>query len=204
MERKMNFVAIGLDGKEKSVENWNKVDALCLLDLLKDKRADLYEVFESHFTESAEVACGKPEMCCETSVDKPFGMVHSKKVVSFNSTLTDAHIEVLVDLVNELHIFSKPRIVTIEDFAAFFNCEDAGLKVHNLRLFCAMMTALANHDFVRQYWQAPIYRNHLLLSPQKNGYVNRHDLAFANHAINNVIMDSRIGRINHVVRNLKA
>ena len=70
------------------------------------------------------------------------------------------------------------------------------------RLFCAMMTSLANHDFINQYWQAPIYRNRLLLAPQKNGYVNRRDLAFANHAINNVVMDYRIERINHIVRSL--
>ena len=65
-----------------------------------------------------------------------------------------------------------------------------------------MMTSLANHDFINQYWQAPIYRNRLLLAPQKKGYVNRRDLAFGNHAINNVVMDSRIERINHTVRSL--
>ncbi len=204
MERKMNFVAIQLDGKEKSVENWEKGDVLRLLDLLKGKRADLYEVLESHFTESAGIVCSKIDMCCEPSVDKSYRMAHSKQVVSFNSKLNGAQIEMLVDLVNELHVFSKPKEVTIEDLSAFFNCEATRLKVQNLRLFCALMTALANHEFIGQYWQAPIYRGHLLLSPQKNGYVNRCDLAFANHAINNVIMDSRIERINHVVRNLKA
>lgn len=202
MERKMIFVAIGVDGKEMGIENWNHADIFSLLDLMKDKRVDLYKMLERHFIGSTGGACDKFDMCRESLVDKSHGMVRSQKVVSFNSKLNGAQIGALADLVNELHIFSKPKDVSLKDLAAFFNCEATGLKVQNLRLLCALMTALANHEFVCQYWQAPIYRGHLLLSPQKNGYVNRRDLAFANYAINNVVMDNRIERINHVVRNL--
>lgn len=202
MERKMKFVAIGLDGKAKSVENWNVETILNLLHLLKNKRVDLYEMLESHFTKSVRGNCGELGMCKEPSIGERMGMARSKKIISFDSKLQSVQIEVLVDLVNELHIFSEPKTVTKENLAAFFQCETTGLKVRNLRLFCALMTALANHEYIGQYWQAPIYRNHLLLAPQKDGYVNRRDLVFANYAINNVVMDYRIERINHVIRGL--
>ena len=38
-------MAIGLDGTEKSVEKWKNEDILELLEVLNDKRADLYGVF---------------------------------------------------------------------------------------------------------------------------------------------------------------
>ena len=169
---------------------------------MNDKRADLYGVLEQHFSTKAEGSNDLSDMCGEPLVGELNGKYRSKKVVSFNSILSEAQLEVLAGLVNELHIFSKPKNVTVEVLAAFFRCEETELQVCNLRLFCAMMTSLANHDFINQYWQAPIYRNRLLLAPQKKGYVNRCDLAFANHAINYVVMDYRIERINHIVRSL--
>lgn len=195
-------MAIGLDGTEKSVEKWKNEDILELLEVLNDKRADLYGVLEQHFSTKAEGSNDLSDMCGEPFVGELNGKYRSKKVVSFNSILSEAQLEVLVGLVNELHIFSKPKKVTVEVLAAFFRCEETELQVCNLRLFCAMMTSLANHVFINQYWQAPIYRNRLLLAPQKKGYVNRCDLAFANHAINYVVMDYRIERINHIVRSL--
>lgn len=202
MERKMNFVSIGLDGKEKSVEKWNHEDVLELLHLLKSKRADLYEVLKNHLAPNIEEGCGKHDMCRESMADERYVTARNKNVISFDSKLQSAQIEALVDLVNELHIFSQPKVMTSEVLAAFFQCDTIALKVRNLRLFCAFMTALANHDFISKYWHAPIYRKQLLLSPQKNGFVNRRDLAFANYAINNVVMDYRIERINHIIRGL--
>lgn len=195
-------MAIGLDVTEKSVEKWKNEDILELLEVLNDKRADLYGVLEQHFSTKVEGSNDLSEMCREPLIGELNGKYRSKKVVSFNSILSEAQLEVLAELVNELHIFSKPKNVTVEILAAFFRCEETELQVSNLRLFCAMMTSLANHVFINQYWQAPIYRNRLLLAPQKKGYVNRCDLAFANHAINNVVMDYRIERINHIVRSL--
>lgn len=195
-------MAIGLDGTEKRVEKWKNEDVLELLEVLNDKRADLYGVLEQHFSKKAEGCNDLSDMCGEPFAGEQNGKCRSKKVESFNSILSDAQFEVLVRLVNELHIFSKPKNVTVEILTAFFRCEETELQVCNLRLFCALMTSLANHNFIDQYWQAPIYRNRLLLAPQKKGYVNRRDLAFANHAINNVVMDYRIERINHVVRSL--
>lgn len=195
-------MAIGSDGTEKRVEKWKNEDILELLEVLNDKRADLYGVLEQYFSTKVEGSNDLSDMCGEPLVGEQNGKCRSMKVVSFNSILSEEQLEVLVGLVNELHIFSKPKNVTVEVLAAFFRCEETELQVCNLRLFCAMMTSLTNHDFINQYWQAPIYRNRLLLAPRKNGYVNRRDLAFANHAINNVVMDYRIERINHIVRSL--
>ncbi len=200
MERKRIFVAIETDGKGKRVENWDKEHVLGLLRVMKDKRADLYAVVEEHFADRWGGVCDEVGMCMEPSVGEIYGAVRNKAVVSFNSVLTDAQMEVLAELVNEFHIFTKKA--TVEVLAAFFRCEMTGLKVRNLRLFCALMTALSNHEYIGPYWQAPIYRNRLLLSPLKKGTVNRRDLAVSNYAINNVVMDNRVERINQVVRGL--
>ena len=151
-------MAIGSDGTEKRVEKWKNEDILELLEVLNDKRADLYGVLEQHFSTKAEGSNDLSDMCGEPFVGELNGKYRSKKVISFNSILSEAQLEVLVGLVNELHIFSKPKNVTVEVLAAFFRCEETDLQVCNLRLFCAMMTSLANHDFINQYWQAPIYR----------------------------------------------
>lgn len=200
MERKRIFVAIETDGKGKRVENWGKEHVLGLLRVMKDKRADLYAVVEEHFADRWGGVCDEVGMCMEPSVGEIYGAVRNKAVVSFNSVLTDAQMEVLAELVNEFHIFTKKA--TVEVLAAFFRCEMTGLKVRNLRLFCALMTTLSNHEYIGPYWQAPIYRNRLLLSPLKKGTVNRRDLAVSNYAINNVVMDNRVERINQVVRGL--
>ncbi len=200
MERKRIFVAIEKDGKGKRVENWGKEHVLGLLGVMKDKRADLYAVMEEHFADSSRGECGDVGMCMEPAAGEVYGMACNKKVVSFNSMLTDAQMVVLVELVNELSIFTKKA--TVEKLAAFFRSEMTGLRVRNMRLFCALMTALANHEHIGPYWQAPIYRNGLLLSPQKKGTVNRRDLVVANYAINNVVMDNRVEKINHVVRGM--
>lgn len=203
MERKMNFVAIGLDGKTMSVENWNNVEVLELLDMLKNMRTDLYGVLEEHFTKHMEEVSENSDMYGMASDKGQSAKPRTKTVVSFNSKLNAKQTEELVGLVNELHIFAHPEIITVEMLTAFFQCETTELKVRNLRLLCALMTALANHEYIGQYWQAPIYRNNLLFSPQKTGYVNRRDLAIANHAINNVVMDYRVEKINQFVRGFR-
>ena len=131
----MKFMAIGLDGAEKSVEKWKNEDILELLEVLNDKRADLYGVLEQHFSTKAESSSDLSDMCGEPLVGEQNGKCRSKKVESFNSILSEAQLEVLVGLVNELHIFSKPKNVTVEVLAAFFRCEETELQVCNLRLF---------------------------------------------------------------------
>ena len=99
-------------------------------------------------------------------------------------------------------VFAHPITLTKEVLGAFFRCEQTELKVRNLRLLCAAMQALSNYGHIGKNWQAPIYKHKLLWAYKKAGYVNRSDLTTANHAINNVVMDYRIERINHIVRSL--
>ena len=201
MERKRIFVTIETDGKEKRVENWGKEHVLGLLRVMKDKRADLYAVVEEHFADRRGGVCDEVGMCMELSVGEMYGTACNKAVVSFNSVLTDAQMGVLVELVNELHIFTKKA--TVEVLAAFFRCEMTGLKVRNLRLFCALMTALSNHRYISYYWQAPIYRERLLLAYKKKAFVNRSDLTTANYEVKNILMDERMEKIEAVIRVMK-
>ena len=112
----MKFMAIGLDGTEKSVEKWKNEDILELLEVLNDKRADLYGVLELHFSTKAEGSNDLSDMCGEPLIGEQNGKCRSKKVVSFNSILSEVQLEVLAELVNELHIFSKPKNVTVPQF----------------------------------------------------------------------------------------
>lgn len=196
----MNFVAIEADGKEKWMKDWNHADVLSLVEKLASKRADLYEVLEEHFAEK-----GKAEgiLCSEPMPSMRKGNASGKKVTSFKSTLTHEELEVLARLVNRIGIFAQPKVVTAEMLAAFFRCETTGLQVRNLRLFCAMMSALSIHGYIGNYWQAPIYRCRLLLAYGKEAFVNRSDLTTANYEVKNTLMDERIERIEVVIRAMK-
>ena len=78
-------MAIGLDGTEKRVEKWKNEDILELLEILNDKRADLYGVLELHFSTKAEGRNDLSNMCGEPLVGEQNGKCRSMKVVSFNS-----------------------------------------------------------------------------------------------------------------------
>ena len=106
---------------------------------------------------------------------------------------------------NEIGFVDYPNTVTKDCLATFFRCEQTGMKVRNLRLFCAMMSALASYGYIGRYWQAPIYKCQLLVAYKKGGYIGRSDLTTAHHAINSVITVSYThlaarceeGNINH-------
>lgn len=118
-----------------------------------------------------------------------------KQTRTFQSKLTVEQLEEMAELVNELGIFASPKPVTPDSLAAFFRCEQAGFRVKNLRLLCALLSRLADHGHIGRYWQAPIYKNRLVRSYEKDGYVNRSDLTTAAHAISSVLMDGRVERI---------
>lgn len=201
MNKEMNFVAIEADGKEKWMNDWNHADVISLVEELANKRADLYEVLDGHFAEKGKADDGI--LCSEPMPSMHKGEASGKKVTSFKSTLTHAELEMLANVANEIGIFVHPKEVTAEVLAAFFRCEATGLQVRNLRLFCAMMTALFNHGYIGYYWQAPIYRCRLLLAYGKEAFVNRSDLTTANYEVKNTLMDKRIERIEAVIRAMK-
>ena len=200
MKEKMEFKAIAPDGKGKLLREWDKADVLSLVEKLASERADLYSMLEKHLEKKTDA---RTTVCSEPTLDGHRGKCEGKEVTSFRSTLTEKEFETLAKLANAYDIFAKPRKVKAETLAAFFRCEPTGLQVHNLRLFCVMMTALAHHGYIGGYWQAPIYRGRLLLAYEKKGYINRSDLTTANHEINNTLMDNRVESINRTIRTMK-
>ena len=204
MNKKTTFAAIAVNGQQRTIENWGKADILLLVEILKSSRMDLYVELQ------IQLAVGYRQMNldgiqCE---EPPPYEYHSDRaheargVTSFKSTLTLEQLDTLAELANEFSVFASPVPMTKEMLAAFFLCTQVGIRVRNLRLLCAMMSALSNYGHIGRYWQAPIYKNELLLAYEKDGYVNRSDLTTANHAVNNVLMDERIAKIVKTIKDL--
>lgn len=201
MERKATFVAIENDGQKRTIENWKKADILLLLEALRVKNQDQYVFMQDCVTKGYRqmnlvgIQCEEPP---------PLGhyCTSEKKTSTFKSSLNDGQLEILVQMLDDMMVFAHPITLTKEVLGAFFRCEQTELKVHNLRLLCAVMQALSNYGHIGKYWQAPIYKHKLLGAYKKEGYVNRSDLTTANHAINNVLMDERVKTIIKTVKSL--
>lgn len=194
MDRKATFVAIENDGHKRTIENCKKADILLLLEALRVRNQDLY-VFMQDCVIKGYRQMNLVGIQCEEP--PPFGhcCTSEKKTSTFKSSLNDGQLEILVKMLDDMMIFAHPVALTKEVLRAFFKCEQTELKVHNLRLLCAVMQALSNYGHIGKYWQAPIYKHKLLRAYKKEGYVNRSDLTTANHAINNVLMDERVKTI---------
>ncbi len=205
MEKKTHYVAVDKNGTQRNIESWKEADILLLLETLFQKRGDLYTMLQDHIISDCK-QMGMVGIQCEepppTAVDNKC-MEKNCQRSSFKSVLCDAQLEMLANLMNEIGFVEHPLIVTKDYMAAFFRCEQTGLKVRNLRLFCAMMSALANYGFIGRYWQAPIYKYQLLVAYKKDGYIGRSDLTTAHHAINNVMMDERVEKIIKTVKKLR-
>lgn len=205
MDKKTTFVAVEDNGLHRTFERWKKADILLLVEMLKARRKDLYVELQIHLAVSYRqmnldsIQCEEPPPFGEYQKK---GAKASQGIVSFNSTLTSEQLNALTALANEFSVFASPLPLKKEALAAFFRCERTSIKVRNLRLLCAMMSALSNYGHIGRYWQAPIYKNRLLLAYEKDGYINRSDLTTANHAMNNVLMDERIAKIIKIIRDL--
>lgn len=201
MERKATFVAIENDGQKRTIENWKKADILLLLEALRVRNQDLYVFMQDCVTKGYRqmnlvgIQCEEPPPLGHYCTSK-------KETPTFKSSLNDGQLEILVQMLDDMMVFAHPITLTKEVLRAFFKCEQTELKVHNLRLLCAVMQALSNYGHIGKYWQAPIYKHKLLRAYKKEGYVNRSDLTTANHAINNVLMDERVKTIIKTVKSL--
>lgn len=201
MERKATFVAIENDGQKRTIENWKKADILLLLEALRVRNQDLYVFMQDCVTKGYRqmnlvgIQCEEPPPLGHYCTSK-------KETPTFKSSLNDGQLEILVQMLDDMMVFAHPITLTKEVLRAFFKCEQTELKVHNLRLLCAVMQALSNYGHIGKYWQAPIYKHKLLRAYKKEGYVNRSDLTTANHAINNVLMDERLKTIIKTVKSL--
>lgn len=204
MNKETTFAAIAFNGQQRTIENWGKADILLLVEILKSCRMDLYVELQIQLTVGYR-QMNLDGIQCEEPPPYEYrgkGASASRSAASFKSTLTLEQLDTLAELANEFSVFASPLPITKEALAAFFQCTKFGIRVRNLRLLCAMMSALSNYGHIGRYWQAPIYKNELLLAYEKDGYINRSDLTTANHAVNNVLMDERIAKIVKTIRNL--
>ena len=203
MDKKTYYVAVDNDGTRRSIESWTKADMLQLLETLCRERMDLYTILQERIILDCK-QMGMVGIQCEEPPPTVVSMGTEKKQrPSFKSVLSDPQLEVLVDLMNEVGLVANPNPMSKECLSSFFRCEQTGMKVRNLRLFCAMLSALANYGYIGRYWQAPIYKCQLLVAYQKDGCVGRSDLTTAHHAINSVIMDERVEKIVRTIKRLR-
>lgn len=204
MDKKTYYVAVDKNGTRRSVESWTKADVLLLLETICRERKDLYAILQDRII--LDCNCEQMSMVgiqCEEPppVVEPMG-VEKKQHSSFKYVLSEPQLDALVNLMNETGIVAFPNSITKDCLLSFFRCEQTGMKVRNLRLFCAMMSTLADYGYIGRYWQAPIYKCKLLVAYRKNGYISRSDLTTAHHAINNVMMDDRVEKIVKTVKRL--
>ena len=203
MDKKTYYVAVDANGTRRNIESWTKADILLLLETLCRERMDLYTILQECILLDCK-QMGMVGIQCEEPPPTILSMGNEKKQrPSFKSVLSDPQLDVLVDLMNEVGLAAYPNPITKDSLLSFFRCEQTGMKVRNLRLFCAMMSALANYGYIGRYWQAPIYKCQLLTAYRKEGYISRSDLTTAHHAINNVIMDKRMEKIVRTIKRLR-
>lgn len=203
MDKKTNYVAVDNDGTRRKIESWTKADVLLLLETLCRERMDLYALLQERIILDCK-QMGMVGIQCEEPPPAVISMGSEKKQhPSFKPVLSDAQLDVLVDLMNEVGLAAYPNPMTKDCLSSFFRCEQTGMKVRNLRQFCAMMSTLANYGYIGRYWQSPIYKCRLLTAYRKEGYISRSDLTTAHHAINNVIMDERVEKIVRTIKRLR-
>ena len=205
MDKKTYYVAVDKNGTQRNIENWTKADILLLLETLCRERMDLYASLKDCIVSDCK-QMGMVGIQCEEP--PPMGKYGKRtetetKPCTFKSILGNRQLEILSGLMNDVGFIAYPNPITKDCLSLFFRCERTGMKVRNLRLFCAMMSALASYGYIGRYWQSPIYKCRLLVAYQKDGYVGRSDLTTAHHAINSVMMDARVEKIIKTVKELR-
>lgn len=202
MDKKTYCVAVDSDGTRRNIESWTKADVLLLLKTLCRERMDLYTIMQKRIILDCK-QMGMVGIQCEEPPPMIGSMnIEKKQHSSFKCVLSEPQLDVLADLMNKVGIMVYPNPMTKDCLLSFFRCEQTGMKVRNLRLFCAMMSALADYGYIGRYWQAPIYKCRLLVAYRKDGYISRSDLTTAHHAINNVMMDERVEKIVRTIKRL--
>lgn len=204
MKTRDYFVVVRLNSDSERIEKWTESDIRLFVKTLHEERQDLYEKLRAIMLSSdgSTKPYSPPKEDDAAFVEEPC-VDFSRDRLSFDCKLEAWQFERIAEVANAEGIFAYPTMITGEILEAFFFLKGGELQVRNLRLFCALMSALSNYGFIKNYWQAPIYRGRLLRAYGKDGYVNRSDLTTAHHAINKVLMDERVERIWKVVKGLK-
>ena len=205
MNKKTYYVAVDENGTQRNIESWEKADVLLLLETLCRERLDLYAVLKERIILDCKQIGMVGIQCEEPPPTEMSGKRVEKetKPCSFKSILGSRQLEMMSELMNDVGFIAYPNPMTKDCLSSFFRCKQTGMKVRNLRLFCAMMSALANYGYIGRYWQAPIYKCRLLTAYRKEDYISRSDLTTAHHAINSVIMDERVEKIVKTIKRLR-
>ena len=96
----------------------------------------------------------------------------------FKSVLTPKQIKLLVECINEAHIFTTT--VTQKILSDFFACKLNGvLKSNNNRLLAYLMMQLSCYNYIAYEWQSVIANNKLVLAKIKDKHLTRSDLSSA-------------------------
>lgn len=123
---------------------------------------------------------------------------------TFEYTLTDQQIEHLVDCVNEVRMF-KGGEVSFEQLKSIFDCQPiTPLRSSNNRLIAFFFDQLASRYYIVDRWQSVIARNKLFLSPQKDTYLNQHDISTAVNHVKDFHVQGKLAKIAHYIKHLKA
>ena len=96
----------------------------------------------------------------------------------FKSVLTTQQIKLLVECINDAHIFTTT--ITPKILSDFFACKLNGvLKSNNNRLLAYLMMQLSCYNYIAYEWQSVIANNKLVLAKIKDKYLTRSDLSSA-------------------------
>ena len=96
----------------------------------------------------------------------------------FKSVLTTQQIKLLVECINEAHIFTTT--ITPKILSDFFACKLNGvLKSNNNRLLAYLMMQLSCYNYIAYEWQSVIANNRLVLAKIKDKHLTRSDLSSA-------------------------
>ena len=96
----------------------------------------------------------------------------------FKSVLTPKQIKLLVECINEAHIFTTT--ITSKILSDFFACKLNGvLKSNNNRLLAYLMMQLSCYNYIAYEWQSVIANNKLVLAKIKDKHLTRSDLSSA-------------------------
>lgn len=211
MKTRDYFVIVRWKSDSERIETWTASDIQLFVKTLREKRQDLFDQLENLLL--SDVAqkqkysffVDRETAFARESLEETWNIGRNGNVqgLSFECKLESWQFERIAEVANAEGIFAHPSTITGKILESFFFLRGTELQVRNLRLFCALMSALSNYEFIKRYWQAPIYKGQLLRAYEKDGYVNRSDLTTANNAINSVLVDRRVERIMQVVKGLK-
>ena len=112
MDSKKAKIAIIDNGKVKTLQEWNKADALFFCEVLQRERTDLYDYVREVLQKMNSVQKDAIGYCLEP-MPEGYGKCKQeiRKKPSFNSILNEHDLKQLADLSNEFGVFTETKKV---------------------------------------------------------------------------------------------